>query len=147
MSQENALILQNETDKVVARIDDLKKQYLTKKEAVATERFSELFCDFAGSIFGFSHSELKKITKGELRALEEMIYKKRKIWKIIVILLEILAIPLLGLGILMLREDFQGEGPNTSLSYHCTRKRLIKARGKDFFPYEAVKNYLERRGN
>lgn len=141
MNDKNSLILQNDTERILAKIDDLKKQFLTEKERLAAKHFVRLFCELAEYYFGISSEQLKEFTKEELTALDGLILKKGKIRKIRVLLFEISLIPVM-FGILCLMSDFSFEGVNRNLSYSLCRKKLIKARGQNFFPYEEFKKLL-----
>ena len=143
---EKALILINNREKTLAKLDNLKIDGMTAMEKENMEKlskeFSKIFIHYCSKIFGLKPDQLKNLDKEDLTEIAEMIVEKTSkvtnLQKFVVIPLLVL-IPIAGWIIL---ELFIDDGTFKSSCYKRLYRKIKNHYGKDWFPYEALKKKL-----
>lgn len=134
---ENALILQNEREKFISKLQDMRLNNLTakqqKKLSKNQKRFLYEFNHLSYSFFSLSEYQLKEFSKSELKELDKLISHKAWPWAICQMLFTF-GVSIVG----WLGGGFIGfwAGEFHSWIYLYRRKYFKKIYGKDSFPFD-----------
>ena len=138
-----ALVLQNENEKMLEKLRNMQLGNLTAKQqkqlGLAKSQFFNEFNNLSYSFFGLSEDQFKAFSANELKVLDKLISRKARPWAIFQILFTF-GIPVVG-WIIGSAVGF-GEGEFNSYLYLYYRKYLKKIYGEEFLP-EALKHTLQ----
>jgi len=138
----SALVLQIEREKLLSKLHDLRMNNLNEEQQRNLSKlrfeFVQQFLFVILSLFSLSPKELRELNETEFKELDKLISIKARPWAICHILFTF-GVPFVGWFFGAMLFD---TGICHSWPYLRYRKRLMKAYGKDYFPFSELKQRL-----